>query len=419
MQYSDGFIKRHRTSKEKDTWKWQGIIYAIDDAGKRKQLSRVFDIPCDAPTEKEKGRGAKSNPTGKGARRALDSLRAWREELIEADNKKTALGDVSADTLTVPQFVESYWKTRQLEPETAHNYKSILAHIDCPILQIPISQLDPLTVDRWLTFLRDEKQLGQQMLNKTFNQVKYACEYAIELGILAQQPCIKRITPKRPRTQINALDDAALAALNAHVTKLRERNERLADIITFALNTGMRLGEICALKFSDVDGYRDGKFVGSIHVNNNLTRSGRIKPYPKNGQRRDIPVNTTLRALLQHRREAYLPLVKDLRSVYVFSVARTPETAPSSSTIGRMFSDTVAGWDDVSGIITDDKLSFHDLRHTFATQALAHGIDLANVSSILGHENSTTTLRYYARWMPSKRDEAMNALDSVMNKSHD
>lgn len=60
------------------------------------------------------------------------------------------------------------------------------------------------------------------------------------------------------------------------------------------------------------------------------------------------------------------------------------------------------------------KPRFHDLRDTFATQALVHGIDVVTVASILGHRNTSTTLKYYARWMPNANASAMAKMDGIV-----
>lgn len=70
----------------------------------------------------------------------------------------------------------------------------------------------------------------------------------------------------------------------------------LVDAARFAMWTGMRLSEICGLGWSGIDGGHDGDMCvgGLIHVNNVVTapKGGAVlKPYPKNKERRDIPMN--------------------------------------------------------------------------------------------------------------------------------
>lgn len=57
----------------------------------------------------------------------------------------------------------------------------------------------------------------------------------------------------------------------------------------------------------------------------------------------------------------------------------------------------------------------YDLRHTFASLLLAEGAPITYVSEQLGHSSPATTLRYYAKWIPSKGERWVNALD---RKSH-
>jgi integrase len=60
--------------------------------------------------------------------------------------------------------------------------------------------------------------------------------------------------------------------------------------------------------------------------------------------------------------------------------------------------------------------SFHDLRHTFATFAIAEGVDVKTVSSILGHANASMTLDIYASADPASKRAAAKTIDDVMSR---
>jgi hypothetical protein len=60
--------------------------------------------------------------------------------------------------------------------------------------------------------------------------------------------------------------------------------------------------------------------------------------------------------------------------------------------------------------------TFHDLRHTFATYAIAEGVDVKTVSSILGHSNAAMTLNIYASADPESKRAAAETIDEVMGK---
>ncbi len=151
-------------------------------------------------------------------------------------------------------------------------------------------------------------------------------------------------------------------------------------MVRFALHTGMRVGEILALTWRGVDLFRNTATV---------FRS-------KNGTRRTIPLNQTVRALLKVKAK-----VRALNSEQVFqSQAQTPLEA---NNIRRAFRRAVR-----QAEIED--LHFHDLRHTFATRLIQAGVDLYKVQRLLGHQSPVMTQRY-AHHSPESLREGVEMLD--------
>ncbi len=155
----------------------------------------------------------------------------------------------------------------------------------------------------------------------------------------------------------------------------------LREIIVFAINTGMRMGEILALTWAGVDLFRRTVTV---------FRS-------KNGERRTIPVNTTVLDLLKSK-HASRPGTIDL----VFH--SESQTHLDGSNIRRALTIALN-----SAKIQD--LHFHDLRHTFATRMVQAGIDLYKVQRLLGHKSPIMTQRY-AHHYPESLREGVDALDA-------
>ena len=62
------------------------------------------------------------------------------------------------------------------------------------------------------------------------------------------------------------------------------------------------------------------------------------------------------------------------------------------------------------------RCTFHDLRHTYATHALAAGIDLVTVAAILGHKDRSVTLNVYAGFLPDKTEQAQRQMGEVLGK---
>ena len=156
----------------------------------------------------------------------------------------------------------------------------------------------------------------------------------------------------------------------------------LKSIVTVALHTGMRKSEILNLKWEQVD----------------LNHGFILLNITKNGERREIPVDNTLR-------EMFEKIPHSIESIYVF----TDRDGNPYKSVKKSFSTALkkAG-------IRDFRL--HDCRHTYASQMVMNGVDLTTVKDLLGHKSLTMTLRY-AHLAPEHKRKAVNILDKVLSNN--
>jgi len=139
---------------------------------------------------------------------------------------------------------------------------------------------------------------------------------------------------------------------------LSQANDELRPIIIMAINTGMRLGEILSLRWSQVN-FRAG-FIQVEHS--------------KSGKRRKIPMNSWLTQTLQN--------VKKEGGEFVFVKS------------GKPIKSIRTAWENALRRAEVFNCRFHDLRHTFATYSLHFGADLVSIRDILGHSDIRMTSRY-------------------------
>jgi len=148
----------------------------------------------------------------------------------------------------------------------------------------------------------------------------------------------------------------------------------LRELMLFALHSGMRLGEILALTWNGVDLFRKTVTV---------FRS-------KNGERRTVPANQTVMALLKEKAK-----VRHLTTNMVFPSRTGTLIDPNHLRRALRTATRKAGLQD---------FHFHDLRHTFATRLVQSGVDLYKVQRLLGHKSPTMTQRYAHHYPESLRD---------------
>jgi len=152
-------------------------------------------------------------------------------------------------------------------------------------------------------------------------------------------------------------------------------------IVITALNTGMRKGEILSLKWDNLD----------------LKHGFILLDITKNGERREIPINDTLRGVLQG-------LTRRLDVSYVFYDSAT----------GKPYQDVKRSFNTALRKAGIKDFHFHDLRHTFASHLVMAGIDITTVSRLLGHKTLTMTLRY-SHLAPAHMAKAVDILDKALN----
>lgn len=163
----------------------------------------------------------------------------------------------------------------------------------------------------------------------------------------------------------------------------------LKPIVVTALNSGMRKAEVLNLKWANLD----------------LVHGFILLDKTKNGERREIPINNTLRETLE---KLYQGTKERPRRLDVPHVFFEPTTGKPYQDVKRSFHTALrrAGIKD---------FHFHDLRHTFASHLVMAGADLPTVKELLGHKTLTMTLRY-SHLAPSHKAKAVDLLDSSINE---
>jgi integrase len=235
-----------------------------------------------------------------------------------------------------------------IEPETIERYK-----------QARVDKVEPSTVNRDL-----------QCLRRMFNLAivwRYATENPMRF--------VKFFREKASRVRYLTRDE--FNQLLGHCP------EALRPVIIVAVHTGMRQGELLALRWADVDLEN-----GFASIND-----------PKNGTPRKVPLNHTARELLIRLHEV-------AKRERVFCEANGEPYA--SRTVQWQFHRALEA-------AKIESFRFHDLRHTCASWLAMASVPLLAIQQILGHKDIRMTLRY-AHLSPDQRVEAVKMLDDFVSK---
>lgn len=359
---------------------WQGILKYKDEDGNWKSKYKSF-------------------PDVELKRDATAALEEWHQE--EETAWQESRGDVRVLASTVAEYVEHHIatleKTGSAAKSTTTGYRFMLAHIKAdPIGKVSIDNLTAEDAERWIgNMLSSGKSAAT--VRKAFNVLHVAVRHAVEVHRLPYDPLSAVKRPKLPKKEPNALDAMQRARLVSYLDATGCSPVNVA--ISLALYTGMREGEVCGLRWSDVD-FK----TRTLHVRRTIAHDGSrtyVKEPKTARSMRNIPIDQSLADLLAERKstvsaECTTAGIKPSGDMYVVgSIGDGVTYAYMDPHYLWQSWKAIAKSLDLKG--TQGKVpTFHDLRHTYATAAIANGADVKSVQGLLGHASAKTTLDIYA-----------------------
>jgi len=309
-------------------------------------------------------------------RRRIDRTFSGTKRQAEAELSRILLevGKVSVTDISVETYLVKFWlphKKTTVRLSTWTGYEIYVRKKIVPLIgQIPLSELDPLAIDRWLERLSTAGVKGHSALH-AYRVLHAALKYAVTRRILAYNPLDAVAAPSPADYEYSVLSAAeAVSLLRASSSTILE------PMIALALGTGMRRSEMCGLKWSDVD--LEGGSVRVVRGRHQLTGKILEEPPKTKRSRRVISLPDYAIAMLQRHRQ---------KTGYVISDEQGAPITPQS-----LYWRYKKFCKDTPGV---RYVPIRNLRHTHATLALESGADVVAVSRRLGHSTVTTTDSFY------------------------
>lgn len=280
---------------------------------------------------------------------------------------------------------------------TLDNYRAILrAHLLPRFGELAVNQVRKKDVEEFMAALA-EAGLAAQTRSGIFKLLSQVCAFAVRHGWCEDNPCRSVRRPRvRECSEIRFLNQQELDALIAAIDVSAEPfgSTDRAIFLTAAM-TGMRQGELLALRWRDVDW--EAK---RIRVRRNYTRGHWSTPKSRSGER-SVPLSSKVEAALRsHQRRSRFSGEDDL----VFAHPQSGEIPPHGPLVRRFKKALKA-----AGV---RKVRFHDLRHTFGTRIAGAGVPMRVLQAWMGHRDYRTTL-IYADYEP--REDERGLVDAAFS----
>lgn len=286
------------------------------------------------------------------------------------------------EKMTVKELCDSYiayCKTLGRKATTIHGYENIAEGLSARLQRISAHECTTYHLEKEIALMSDNG-LGAKSIKNKIGFISAAYKHAIRIGQLTDNPCERLILPKVEQKEVRIFYiDEIQDFLNAIADV--DINEKVA--YELALFCGLRRSEILGLRESDVDIIKgfvdihntrhrvDGE---DIEADTKTNRSTRVLALP------DILIMDIARLLETHRQFRYEST--DLLIQDGFGNPLSPQAL--SSRLVRLEKKKHL-----------PHVTLHGLRHTYASLLHSSGVDMAMISSELGHSNLATTMNIY------------------------
>ena len=300
------------------------------------------------------------------------------------------------------------WMENYIKPSAKSNtvtcYETMIENHIVPYLgELVLSEVTPMAVQMMVTKLMSRgnektgKGLSASTVNLLITLVQSSLEVAYSMGLVTEFSADKIKRPKIKEKPMTCFTLDEQKKIEAYIRSLQK--PRLVGIL-LCLYTGLRIGELMALEWNDIDFEKR-----EMHINKSCTdgknangKFCRLVDTPKTETSiRTIPLPKQL-----------IPILKDAKrkngSRYVVG---DRDTVIAIRSYQRTFELLLKH-------LNIQHRGFHSLRHTFATRALECGMDVKTLSEILGHKSPAITLARYAHSLMDHKREMMNRVGKLL-----
>lgn len=355
--------------------------YGVDREGRRVRKYRTFDTKRDA-------------------------TRAFNEHKVKMD-KGT---QIMPSEYTFAQWLDYWYKDiilPQIEETTAYGYRGMIENYLKPQLgEIRLQKLTARDIQQYYTWLMGEKELSPNTVIKHHNLLTNTLNAAERQEYITKNPMRAVSPPKKRQREAKFYTPEQLGILLDKAV-----GTRLELPVYICTYLGLRRGELCGLRWSDVDlGHQ------TITIENTRTQAGKkeIEKGTKTASStRTLSLPETLcdmlKAAKEHQqacRAEYKNAYDDNDYVVVMEDGRPFRPNYLSELFGKFLADNDL-----------PKIVLHELRHTFASLSNQAGIPAYNIGKALGHSTPATTQKIYTHLLDQTHTQAVEGVAAIADEA--
>ena len=384
MKYTTANVQQLKSRKGKP---WQARLKYKDVAtGKWKEITKML-------------------PEATGKKSAQRLANAWLDEMNEAANNSPNIAAEKTVLDVITEYVEYQYATGQLERSTyANQLYSIKNYVKPYIGDYSFATFDRDAVNNWLTKLNNAG-LRQDTIYSVFATVRKVFNYYHNMGELLRNPFAGVKSPKQQSRTTHLTPEQMDDVIAAVYSEYSEEDFMYAAVL-LAFYGGLRRGEICGLKWNNVD--LDRKLLSIENaVGTAYGFGGAYTKQPKNKSSiRTFPMVPQLVLALQQIKEKKKPSPQD----FVCG--------------GRTYIQPQRMDDDFFKFVRRNELkdaygkyiTLHSLRHNLGYVGVRSGMDIASLSRMFGHANRAMTLNTYSDTSPDAMKIAASKLSDKFDE---
>lgn len=278
---------------------------------------------------------------------------------------------------------------RNVSKSTLDYYKILFNEFKgfCDNLEVlNVEDLSPKIMKNYLMYCKNERGNNPTTINTKMRKLRTFFNFLIEIEILndGENP-LRKITPLKEDIRIEVFTEEQIKQILGYYRSLRHRDKSLYAyrdymIIIILLGTGMRVGELANLRWSNID------IKGEV-----------ITVFGKKRKEASIPMASKLKRELNEYRMFLFEQFKNLPDAVITTRDGKPLSSNGIKCIIKRLK-TIMNFSDV-------RLSSHTFRHTFSKQFLLNGGDVFTLQRILRHESLTMTQRYVSIWGTALKEQ--------------